>query len=97
MTSVWRAHHSAGAFAALHNAVVGQVLRAFLAEDTQVVGKLHGEVAANNAVHCILRISRACRAGKCCILVEDIVYTDHNLAQLIAEEFLTQICVAKHI
>ena len=50
--------------AALLNTIVGELLRALLAEDTQIVVELNGEVTTDDAVPRVLREARACGAGK---------------------------------
>ena len=77
--------------------VVRHLGRALLAEVAEVIYELHREVTTDTAVPRILCISRACRANKCCILVEDVVYTNLYLTSLILEYLATEVEVAQNI
>lgn len=62
-----------------------------------VVVELDAEVAAYDAVPCVLRIARAGGAGECGVLVEDVVHANEYLAELAAEDLLADVCVAEEI
>ena len=90
--------HTAHAVAlAVRDAVVRQYARAALAEDTQVVVELNGEVTSDDAVPCVLRVARTRRARECGVLVEDVVHADHDLTQLVAEDLLADVGVAEGV
>ena len=93
-----RGTHAAGAAAlAVRDTVVRQYARAALAEDAQVVVELHGEVAPDDAVPRVLRVTRAGGACERGVLVEDVVYADHYLAELVAEHLFAYVGIAERI
>ena len=70
---------------------------AYLAEDTEIVVELDGEVTSYDAVPGILGVATTYGAHKGRVLIKEVVDTYEYLALLILEEFLAEVYVADKV
>ena len=81
----------------IHTLILACILRCVLTEMTQVVVELDCKVATHNTIPRVLCITTTYVANKGCILIQKVINTNHNLATLALEKFLTEVQVTDKI